>query len=126
MTKRRFVLIGSLALLSVACSKRSTPQVGGSESHWLAECSASLDCGDALECICGACTRLCSTDDACAGDVAAGCYDRSSQALVQRCEANATTPSAGVCLRECLDDSDCPDSLMCIEGVCVPRAARDS
>ena len=113
-----------LLLLSAACSTPSMPNVG-SESHWLAECSVGQDCGDGLACICGACTRRCSMDAACAGDIPAACYDRSSPALVQRCEGSEDEPSAGVCLRECVQSSECAESKACIEGACVPRLASD-
>jgi hypothetical protein len=123
MSKR--LLLGSLLLVSASCSsKSSTPHVG-SESHWLAECSIGDDCGDDAACICGACTRRCSTDVACAGGVPAACYNPSSPALVQRCEASDLEPSAGVCLRGCVESSDCGASQACIGQACVPRLASD-
>jgi hypothetical protein len=124
MTSRRLLLLGSLVLFGSACSKPTVPEVG-SESHWLAECSVGEDCGDGLSCVCGACTRMCSVDATCAGDVPAACYDLSSPALVQRCEGSEGQPSSGVCLRECVEASECAANKACIEGACVPRLASD-
>lgn len=122
---RSLLLLGALLLLSSSCSKRSTPEVGGSESHWLAECSDSDDCGEELDCICGACTRLCSMDEACGGDIPALCYERSSPVLVRRCEGTAVEQSAGVCLRGCVESAECGESQLCVFGACVPRLASE-
>ena len=54
---------GVMAVLgSVQCG--NTTDTSGTETHWLASCSADADCGG-LRCLCGVCTEDCADDDAC-------------------------------------------------------------
>lgn len=52
--------------------KGKDPMVGG-ESHWLQDCTSTLDCGGGAVCICGVCTSRCEGDDDCAGIPGASC-----------------------------------------------------
>jgi hypothetical protein len=108
------------ALASVGCSS-PRPQLGG-ETHWLRSCWSDDECGDALSCICGSCTRTCHEDDSCAGGRPAACYEQDSPLLLQRCAGNSpdVKAAAGVCLPLCANDDQCSGGKRCEEGACVP------
>ena len=103
------------------CSSPSSPNVSG-ESHWLLACRDDSGCGDeSLSCVCGTCTRACSTDASCKGGA---CYDTDSPLLLQRCEARKLA-GAGVCLAQCKVDRDCGAGRSCSEGACVASPYAD-
>src|SRR5690349_3454220 len=110
------VLIGVL----VACSS-PRPQVGG-ETHWLRSCWSDAECGGALACICGSCTRTCHEDDRCEGGRPAACYEQDSPLLLQRCAGTSpdVQAAAGVCLPLCASDEQCSGGKRCEQGACVP------
>ena len=79
-----FVLAGA-----VACGAASVDTPSGSETHFLARCSA--DCGGGLECVEGVCTRACVQDAECASlSTAAACAPGASGGKSCRvaCDAN--------------------------------------
>lgn len=53
-----------LAATAAACGQTNTTESG--ETHFLLTCS-SQTCGEGLECLCGACSRPCTDDQACDG-----------------------------------------------------------
>ncbi|HKP57326.1 MAG TPA: hypothetical protein VJV78_11430 [Polyangiales bacterium] len=107
-----------LLLTAAACSSPNSPNVSG-ESHWLMACRDDDECGDGkLSCVCGTCTRACSTDDSCQGGQ---CYDTDSPLILQRCEARELQ-GAGVCLATCTGDGECGKGRACIEGACMTTA----
>jgi hypothetical protein len=99
-----------LALASVhACA---TPVAGGdSESHFLKVCQGS--CGRGLECLCGVCTRACSSKDDCGGTYrAAECLEPATTS----CLSEART-----CDVSCASDATCQlieRDFACVLGRC--------
>ena len=67
------ILLCTAAALALgpACSKSRSPSVGG-ETNWLVRCSSDEPC-EIGSCLCGVCTRECSTDSACSGHFAGSC-----------------------------------------------------
>lgn len=110
-----------LVLGSVApgCVQRSD-ELGatGSETHFLIECSET--CAAGLDCIGGACTLPCASDDVCAG--------WSSEAV---CVAQPGAPELGVCDVQCSVAADCASlgaGYRCAAGACrsVPSVGTNS
>lgn len=98
----RFVHVGWAVLFGVCvwsgCGKDSDAGDGSSsETHFLLHCSDRA-CGEGLSCICGVCTRACSSDTACdeLGD-GASCMD----------PAQASCAAAQSCDVECEAAADC-------------------
>ncbi len=106
----------ALALAAAACSP-STPQTG-SQTNWLIMCTSSQDCDAGVECLCGACTRLCASDSACDDLPDASCVASHDHGSIALCGGQA--PPSGVCLPRC-DDASCAAGTSCVAGVCVPE-----
>lgn len=104
------------ALLSTACGDATRPPGGqaGSETNFLRGCDATCESG--LECICGVCTRRCSSNGECAALAkGAACISESEGSLT--C---ADAPSAA-CDVECAADGDCGvlgGDFRCRDGSC--------
>jgi hypothetical protein len=80
-----------------------------SASHWLGGCDDDADCGQALSCECGVCTRSCQRDSECVvGTVTAEC--------VSDVPACATKH---LCLATCTTQQDCDPSQNCQQELCV-------
>ena len=81
------------------CTEQHGPEVG-TNTNWLQRCETPSECGDALDCVCGVCTRSCSQS--------ATCSDIGEDAV---CETLATQSCAGApsmaCVAECSVDDDC-------------------
>jgi hypothetical protein len=108
-----------------ACSGKPGPQVGG-ETHWLASCVEDRDCADdALSCVCGTCTRVCTADKTCGSTSESACFDVQSPLLLQRCDARTLRESGGVCLARCTVNTDCGAARSCSQGACVPSQPGD-
>lgn len=123
---RSVLVMFSLATICLSCLGKQGPYAGG-ESHWLAQCANDGDCGGGdLRCVCGTCTRACSTDAACAGGKAASCYNTSSPLLLQRCEDRGFDGSRGLCLARCAADKDCGSGRTCMVGACLPALRADA
>lgn len=89
----------------VACGAAVDP-IQGSETHFLARCSA--ECGGGLECIAGVCTRACQTDTEC-----------TSLSAAALCDNAAAAPS---CRVPCSVDDECQgenDGWSCSSASCV-------
>lgn len=112
MTRVAPSLVG-LVIALCACSPSSDPQAG-SQTNWLVACTTADDCGG-LECLCGACSAQCDSDDACGDLAGASCIPPADEGAVALCEG---VPPAGLCLPRC--DAPCPTGTTCASGVCVP------
>jgi glucuronoarabinoxylan endo-1,4-beta-xylanase len=112
----RAIWVAAAGWLLAACEPKSGPQTD-SQTNWLRACSSQSDCGD-LDCICGACTRLCDRDAACKALGDTSCLTAQEVGVVALC--SGTSPSvAGLCLPACRDGS-CPEGQMCVAGACNP------
>src|SRR5687768_4846685 len=92
---RALLALGLLgAGLAPACAETTTPG-DNSETHFLITCEESCDGG--LECICGVCTKPCSSDTGC-GDLGgdATCNDS--------CDGATSTK---ICDVACTESADC-------------------
>jgi hypothetical protein len=100
-----FTIVASVVFAwAGACSTSTTD--GDSESHFLATCPPG--CPSGLECICGACTRACVTDDACG-----------SLGTNATCVEHATCGNPKTCDVKCNAASDCvTPGAVCDNGVC--------
>lgn len=114
---KRLALAG-LVLGLIACSPSSGPQ-SGSQTNWLVACESSADCGD-LDCVCGACTATCESDDACGNLPGSSCVGSGDSGSIALCDGQA--PPAALCLPRC-DDATCPAGTSCVAGVCAPAVA---
>lgn len=65
MSSLRIWMIGALCLGFAACAKSRGPEAG-TNTNWLKRCTASTDCDDAGDCLCGVCTVSCSDNSSCA------------------------------------------------------------
>ena len=108
----RLALLGSLMVAASVVRCGGTTQ-SGSESHFLAECAATSECEQGLECECGVCTRSCAADTECdALAASARCVQRPG------CETTiCDAPDAGN--REG-GAGDCQGS---VEAYCASRSA---
>jgi hypothetical protein len=109
-------LLGFCALLALgaalACGASVDP-LSGSETHFLARCSA--ECGGGLECIDGVCTRPCVDDAEC-----------TSLSSVARCAPSETASGADSCRVDCSGNDDCRaqnDDWTCATASCVGSPA---
>src|SRR6185436_13153154 len=92
--KRRLAsfLIAGWGALTWAGACSSTVSDGDSESHFLSLCPPG--CPSGLECVCGACTRLCAGDSACAAlGTNATCVDHAACSTHKTCDVKCTTAS---------------------------------
>jgi glucuronoarabinoxylan endo-1,4-beta-xylanase len=110
------MLVAMVGWMLAACAPKNGPRTD-SQTNWLRSCDSQSDCGD-LDCICGACTRLCDGDAACKTLGGADCLSSQEVGVVALC--SGTRPSvAGLCLPVCSDGS-CPEGQMCVAGTCHP------
>jgi hypothetical protein len=127
----RLKLIAALCLFAglstVACSKAIKP-LPDKNTNWLRACDSDAECGSELACLCGACTKACTSTRQCgAAAEAAVCIEASDASLVAVCGRELEV--AGVCSATCDRDSDCAaqaKGLKCQSGLCVPRGEMPS
>jgi hypothetical protein len=103
------IAIGACVL--TGCAQSRGPNAGSSETHFLLRCSDD-SCGDGLSCICGVCSKRCSSDTSC-GELSS--------------EASCVAPVDGSCAEarscdvECKTNADCAklsDQHTCAQGRC--------
>ncbi len=95
----------SMALLLVPYACKSGPESGDSITNWLRECETDDECDD--ECVCGLCTRRCTTSDQCGGLTDdATCIETADERVASRCDVHPTTAER-LCVDPCTDAS-CP------------------
>lgn len=116
MSSLRFVV---LCMGLAACAKANPPALGG-ETNWLKRCSDREACGQG-SCICGVCTKACSSDKQCSGGFAGTCIDARETLGARACE-DTRAPAGGLCLPVCMSDAECGGSFACREGACVTTA----
>lgn len=110
--------LGAALTFALGACANSRPAEGSSETHFLLLCSDD-SCGGGLSCVCGVCTKPCSSDSMCSslGD-GVRCYSVGHQA----CD------SAERCDVECTQDADCKaisDNHVCDGGRCrAPEAGE--
>lgn len=113
--KLTWFFLSVLALAATSCGAKTSDGNGtDSNTHWLARCSADNDCGDGLSCVCGACTRQCSSSGSCES------LDEGALCLDLLCDGE---PLA-VCSLGCNEPADCGSGTSCEGGACVPRLAE--
>lgn len=110
------VMLASL-LLSGCGAQTSGGGGSDSSSRWLEGCQDDGDCGKAYDCLCGVCSRACSSDASC-GDLHddAACVESG-----QDCRSRAPD---GVCALVCAEDEDCPAGA-CTAGSCVNESESE-
>ncbi|HKU37614.1 MAG TPA: hypothetical protein VJR89_05685 [Polyangiales bacterium] len=114
-------VVAAVALF--ACGEPSAPSPSvGSNSNWLRGCKDDSECGDALRCQCGLCTRSCEDDQAC-GPLSDALCARRDEPAAASCGDELST--GGVCLPRCAAGS-CAESQACVDGTCVPFTLPDN
>lgn len=113
------ILLLTWLLAMTACAKSEAPASGGSESHFLAACQTSSECGSPLSCIADVCTIECESDVPClelddeaSCDVIAGAGPRACNIVAASLDA-ATLESEPLGASELLDE---PYEMAFIEG----------
>ncbi len=108
------IALGVLAV--VGCEQRQEPQAG-SETHFLTRCESTCPNGD--DCICGACTRSCTSSEECSTlQPGASCMSMAPRIAVGRCSG---TEQVAICDLACLVDADCAamgKNFGCQSGFC--------
>lgn len=118
--------IAAAPLWGIGCESQSIDPTGG-ETHFLKLCDASPNsCGSTLECLCGVCTRPCSSDHSCSSLPQASC----SEAFDACYEPKDDKPApSGACEVFCDEDQDCAvlsAEFSCKDGVCREGNGSDS
>jgi len=124
MIDRKAVALLGCALLMLSCTKSHNPGDDG-QMRFLTRCDKASDCGE-LDCICGVCTKTCSSNKGCAklGEGAA-CLEP-DQLGARECGIGMSEPvDQSVCDTTCTEESGCNslgDAHACNTGYC--RAPR--
>lgn len=120
MPERRLLLALCFMCSSIAaCAKvASAPEPLGnsSETHFLMRCSD--DCGSEMSCVCGVCSKACSSTRACTG---------LSKAAACSASADDACDTARLCDVTCEHDADCAalgKGYACAEGRCRTPIAK--
>jgi hypothetical protein len=114
--------------LSLACGKATMP-LPDKNTNWLKRCDADAECGSALACLCGACSKSCKANSDCKGaDPDATCVATGDPAVLAACGPQPS--AAALCTLSCKRDADCgapADGMVCTAGLCVaaPNPACD-
>lgn len=94
-----------LVLLVSGCGAKTAEERSESNTNWLQRCDEDAECGEALACRCGVCTKNC---------------ERDSCPAALTCLA-ACGESALACQAACQSDADCAyldGNATCLDGVC--------
>jgi hypothetical protein len=103
-----------LVVLLCGSGCRSAESPTGGETHFLKTCTESEQCGEDLSCLCGVCTRACTSDAEC-GDLPA------SECRTPIDSPACTDGPVAHCDASCNVDADCRDisaSHRCVLNVC--------
>lgn len=107
---RLFAIWFAVALVGLSCQGATTREdPTGGETHFLTVCRDSSDCGDALSCLYGVCTRSCDGNAACRP------FPRAE------CTATSLPDLPGYCDVRCITDPDCAvlsNEHRCAQGAC--------
>jgi hypothetical protein len=91
---------------------------GGSDSNtnFQVICSGAGECSGDLTCICGICTRACSTDASCTSlSEDAACISLGTESL----DACGLAEGSALCTTRCSNSSECGSGLECLDRTCV-------
>jgi hypothetical protein len=104
-------------LASSACFEvKHVPPAPGGETNFLRACEQS--CSDGLSCVCGVCTRKCTSDSTCGGlDANAVCLSSDAVGDTRVCEPGQRHETA-VCDTRCSADRECRKGFSCQGGLC--------
>lgn len=112
----RLAVLFTFVVLTTRCSGSVD---SGSQTHWMAPCTADAACGEGLGCVCGVCTRTCSSSSDCSAlQRSAVCAEATSAAHTSLCGG---AENSSLCLPTC--QGGCRTNEQCIDGACVPRSA---
>jgi hypothetical protein len=91
----------------------------GSNTNWFRACESDVECGLDLACVCGSCTKECSSNSDCGQAPEGKCpVDRGAFAAACGVQA-ALDAQRNICFQACEDSSQCPASGVCVGGGCV-------
>ncbi len=114
--RARCLLTVATGMLGLAAACGGTHPRTGSETNFLKSCDAG--CGDGLSCICGVCTRACSSDAECTSLAsAAECVAETASGSGESCSGNP----AAICDLACRENADCAalgNSFACQDDHC--------
>lgn len=115
------ILLSLLFLAAAGCTCETGGVEDGSNTNWLTYCESSADCSDNASCICGLCTRICTTDEECStGERPASCVEPDPASEAGGCAVVVRDARVKICLPDCDDSGDCGDESICIRGACWP------
>jgi hypothetical protein len=115
------ILFSLLFLAAAGCTCEKAGLEDGSNTNWLTYCESSADCSDNASCICGLCTRICTTDEECStGERPASCVDPDPASEAGGCAVVVRDARVKICLPDCTTSDDCGDESVCIRGSCWP------
>ncbi|HET6340545.1 MAG TPA: hypothetical protein VFG30_45360 [Polyangiales bacterium] len=102
---------------SASCFQtKDIPPAPGGETNFLRACDKS--CSDGLSCVCGVCTRKCTSDNSCNTlDANAVCLSSDAIGDTRMCEPGQRHEAA-VCDARCSANRDCRKGLSCQGGLC--------
>ena len=115
------VVAGALIGGAVAgCGKVKDELEAGSNSNWFRLCDDGASCGRGLECWCGVCTAVCSSDGSC----------EASSACIAPDSACGPSAIENACAIPCRTENDCLAALgsdaFCRAGICALPGALGS
>ncbi|MDQ2644513.1 MAG: hypothetical protein M3020_11900 [Myxococcota bacterium] len=112
-TKFLLGLVGVLAFFAACGEDRAG---GDSETNWMKLCDSTADCGSGTECLCGMCSKSCTTGSQCSALEGQATCASSGERF-----CNSQTP--GVCVSQCSKANDCPQGFECAANGCIPVPA---
>ncbi len=129
MRELRLGWVGWLMLTLMGCFQATQlPVSQGGETHFLATCTSS--CADGFSCVCGVCTKACTTVSSCASlGTDATCVAADGVGDTRDCSMQATRGSAAVCDKRCVSADDCAglgSATACRGGLCREPVAASS
>ncbi len=130
--RRSLAVLGLIACVTwgSACAKAVLPDPD-KNTNWLSICQSDQQCGGDFSCLCGVCTKSCTSTDACqAVNKSSTCVSTKHAAAGPMCTSNPTNVP-GVCIASCQLDSEChvfAKGLSCRNHTCIalPVAIRDA
>jgi hypothetical protein len=125
--KRKLSSVILLVVWAACFEAKDIPPAAGGESNFLQACEQS--CAEGLECVCGVCTRSCTSDRTCVSLASnAICLGTDAIGDTRVCEQKERSDSPRVCDARCSDDRECRDGLTCRGGLCreAPKVSTGS
>lgn len=115
-SKRIWLVAWVLGWLSACFEAKDLPPAPGGESNFLRDCDGQ--CGDGLSCVCGVCTRKCTSDKTCSGLGSNVVCMNDAIGDTRACDASERNAAPAVCDSRCVADRECGDGLTCQAGLC--------